>query len=372
MDIHAWAANVAERIYAKSLIVAERNRGRIPYTTDPQGRFDDRGGEDITWWTNGFWAGMLWQLHGMRQCPLFRTIAQETESKLDGCFLSSAGMDHDGGFRWLTTAGADFKLTGNAASRNRLILAASALAGRFNITGSFIRAWNDSGDGSTAGVSIIDTLMDLPLLYRASRELKDPRFRKIATAHARMARRVFVRQDGSCAHILRFDPETGELLESRRGQGMDYTSSWCRGQAWALYGFTLSYLNTGDGAFLETARRVADYFLAHIPKGHLIPVDFCQDDEVPWEDSSAAAIASCGLIELSRATGDPRYQTAAVGLLVTLEERRCDFAPERDNLLTNCSESYHEGEHNIPLIYGDYFFTEAILKLAGRETRIWT
>ena len=186
--------------------------------------------------------------------------------------------------------------------------------------------------------------------------------------------RCFVREDGSVNHILRFDPETGELIESLGGQGYGVGSSWTRGQSWGLYGFTLSYLHTKDERYLNTARRIAHYFIANIPESGFIPVDFRQPAEVTWEDSTAAAIAACGLIELSKAVGGRDgdvYLRAALRLLKPLDEQRCSWDPETDQLLEKCTAAYHDEQHEFTIIYGDYYFLEAVMKLTGKELFIW-
>ena len=360
-----------EKIYEKTIAVAARNAHKIPYTTDENGRFDDMTEKNISWWTNGFWAGMLWQLYGYRENELLRKIAVEIEEKLDRNLMDAGGMDHDSGFKWLLTSGANLTLTGNPDSRNRLLLAADNLAGRFNLAGRYIRAWNDGGDGRNAGLAIIDCMMNLPLLYKASELTRDPRCRFIAEAHAHTAMEHFVRPDGSCEHIVVFDPETGKVADKLGGQGMGPGSAWTRGQAWGIYGFTLSYLHTKHREYLDTAGRIADFFIAHMPESGLIPVDFMQDAECPYEDDIAAACAACGLIELERATGEERYSEAAERLLTALLENRCDLALNKDNLLTHCSAAYHDKRHNFPIVYGDYFFTEALLKLERKETFLW-
>ena len=360
-----------EKIYEKALKAAERNLYKIPYTADGNGTFDDMTDINVCWWTNGFWAGMLWQLYGFRENGLLRECAEEIEEKLDRNLLDAGGMDHDSGFKWFLTSGANLTLTGSRASRNRLLLAADNLAGRFNLAGRYIRAWNDGGDGRNAGLAIIDCVMNLPLLYKASELTNDPRYRFIAEAHAHTAMERFVRPDGSCEHIVVFDPETGTVVDKLGGQGMGPGSAWTRGQAWGIYGFTLSWRHTGNMDYLDTAGKIADFFIAHIPASGLIPVDFMQDAGCPWEDGIAAACAACGLLELGRATGEERYSMAAERLLTALWEKRCDLDPARDNLLTHCSVAYHDARHNFPIVYGDYFFTEALLKLAGKETFLW-
>ena len=374
---------VANKIIAKERAVVERNRGRIPYTTGEPHVFDDHSGRDqICWWTNGFWGGILWQLYAATQEESFREGALEVEKQLDAAFMDYNGMDHDAGFRWLPTAVAHYRMDPEAAaSRNRGLLAANSLAGRFNLNGSFIRAWNDWGDGrDTRGWAIIDCLMNLPLLYWASEELDDPRFKAIAAAHADTAARVFVRPDGSIRHIVAFDPTSGRYVRDYGGQGFGEGSSWTRGQTWALYGFTLSYLHTSDERYLDTARRVADRFIARIPTDGTIPVDFDQPAEPVYRDDTAAAIAACGLLTLAEQEGkspygdaetSARHRDAAIRLLEMLDRDSCDYDPAHDELLTRCSASYHDQKHEFPIIYGDYYYIEAIWKLTGKELFIW-
>lgn len=357
-------------IYEKTLAVVERNGDRIPYTTDGNGRYDDQTDRNISWWTNGFWAGQLWQLYHYLKHPLLLKTAQAIEEKLDKALMDAGGMDHDSGFKWLPTAWADHKVTKSEKSLNRVLLAASNLAGRFNPNGNFIRAWND-GDGQKAGWAIIDSLMNLPLLYNASKVTGDPRFAKIALLHAGTVLDNFVREDGSCEHIVVFDPDTGARVRTLAGQGQYAGSAWSRGQAWALYGFTLTYMHTREERFLDAAKRVAKFFLANIPRSGLIPADFRQGIAFDYEDDSAAAIAASGLLHLANQTGNGQYLAAAERLIKALAENRCDFSPESDYLLTRCTVSFDAERHDHPLIYGDYFFTEAVLKHLERSLMIW-
>lgn len=376
MNEQTWAKEVSEKIKRKMKVVAQRNPHNIPYTT-AEGRFDDKSGKDICWWTNGFWGGMMWQLYHATGDPLYRQIAEENEEKLDACLMNSQGMDHDSGFRWLPTAVADYRLTGNRESRNRALLAAGDLAGRFNPAGRFIRAWNawsEEDKENKAGWAIIDCMMNLPLLYWAWKELDDPRFMHIATMHADTAEAYFIRPDGSVNHIVSFDPMTGEYIESFGGQGYETGSSWTRGQSWALYGFILSYLHTKKEKYLDAAKRVAHYFLANIPESGLIPVDFRQPADCVWEDSTAAAIAACGLLEIEKCVPENQralYRKGALKMLRALEEKRCRWEEDCDNLLEKCTGAYHDKEHEFSIIYGDYFFIEAIWKLTGQEIFIW-
>ena len=373
MNELAWAYEVSDKIKKKLEKVAERTTDKFPYTTI-DGHFDDWTKKNPCWWTNGFWGGIMWQMYNATGNVLYKENAIINEEKLDENLMTAWGLDHDNGFKWLPTAVAHFRLDGNEKSKNRGLLAANNLAGRFNPAGSFIRAWNDNGDGSTAGWAIIDCMMNLPLLYWASDEANDTRFKHIAMAHANTAAEYFVREDGSVNHIVEFNPDTGEYVKSHGGQGMCEGSTWTRGQAWAVYGFTLSYIHTKEENYLKTARKAADYYVSHIPESGLIPVDFCQPREVPWEDSTASAIAACGLIELSRLTDGrdkEKYYNAAVKLLKALSDNRCNWDENTDNILEKCTAAYNDKEHEFSIIYGDYYFIEAIWKLTGQELFIW-
>lgn len=371
-----WVCEVYEKILAKEKKVVQRNRDIIPYTTE-NGVFDDRGRKEICWWTNGFWGGILWQLYNATKDPLYMEEAIATEIKLDANLMNRQGMDHDSGFKWMPTAVAHYHLTGDKMARNRALLAADNLAGRFNPVGKFIRAWNNwdgNEDGSFAGRAIIDCMMNLPLLYWAAEELHDPKFCHIAKMHADTAMKYFIREDGSAKHIIEFDAETGEYLHSVGGQGYAHGSSWTRGQAWAIYGFALSFIHTKEARYLETSMKVADYFISCIPESKLIPVDFLQPATPNYEDSTAAAIAACGMLELAKYApedGRAKYEKAAIEMLKALADKRCNWEENVDNLVEKCTAAYHDPEHEFSIIYGDYYFIEAIWKLMDKELFIW-
>nr|WP_314465391.1 glycoside hydrolase family 88 protein [uncultured Clostridium sp.] len=373
MSEQLWVDETLEKLKLKMVSVAERNRSKIPYTAE-NGIFNDYTEEKIYWWTNGFWAGIMWQMYHLTENGLYKDIAMETEKKMDKNFRMPAKLDHDNGFKWLPTAVADYRTTGSPESRDRGLLAAELLAGRYNPAGHFLRAWNEWGGEKHLGWAIIDCMMNLPLLYWAYDETEDPRFRQIAVNHADMAQKYFVRPDGSVNHIVEFHPETGEMIRSHGGQGYEDGSSWTRGQSWGIYGFVLSYMHTQKESYLNTAKVIANYFIANTPESGLIPVDFGQPVTCTWEDSTAAACAACGMIELSKYVKEAEkhvYLNAAIRLLKTLDKKRCSWSPDIDNLLENCSAAYHDTRHNFPMIYADYYFIEAVLKLADKELFIW-
>ena len=244
--------------------VSEKNKDIIPYTTDENGNYDDRSAEDkqwnhddgLNWWTNGFWGGIMWLLYQDTQEEKYALIARVSEQKMEKCFESYFGLHHDVGFMFLPTAVADYRLTGHEDSKRIAMHAANLLAGRINPEGKFIRAWNQVPGSDTRGWAIIDCMFNICLLYWASEESADPRFRQIAMMHADTVMENFIRPDGSVCHIVEFDPETGVMVKSHGGQGYAEGSSWTRGQAWAIYGFALSYRHTKQEKYLDTARKV--------------------------------------------------------------------------------------------------------------------
>jgi unsaturated chondroitin disaccharide hydrolase len=378
-----WLEHVINKITTKMDWVSEKSRNKIPYTT-LNGTHDNRIvdnplgviSDGINWWTNGFWGGMMWLMYHQTGNEKYKEIANISEDALDECFRQYYGLHHDVGFMWLPTSVANYKVTGNQESHKRAMHAANLLAGRFNLAGGFIRAWNQSESGSrdTRGWAIVDCLMNLPLLYWASEETGDPRFKQIAERHADTAMTAFVRPDGSVNHIVEFDPFHGGVVKTYGGQGYEEGSSWTRGQTWALYGFMLSYMHTQKEEYLHAAKRVAHYFMANIPDNGIIPIDFRQPKEPAYEDSTAAAIAACGFIEIAKVVGQHEkdvYIKAALKLLKTLDESRCDWTADCDCILIGGSAAYHHPERHTSIIYGDYYFMEAIFKLKGNDLLVW-
>ena len=314
----------------------------------------------------------MWQLFAATQKKIFRSEALRVEKRLVKELCVFERLHHDVGFMYMLSCGGSWMDNGSEDAKRNLLHAATILAGRFNLAGGFIRAWNED----KAGWAIIDSMMNVHLLFWASRETGDPRFYQIAVRHADTAMHEFVREDGSCNHIVIFDPETGDVLQKPAGQGYAEGSSWSRGQAWALYGFTLSYLNTGLTRYLETACRIADYFIDNIRPDGLTDCDFRQPEDVERIDNIAAACASCALIELSRIPEVDRaqaYLDAAERMLRALDSQCADYTNHTAGVLQKCTAAYHDegaGTH-INIVYGDYFFAEALAKLQGSDPMLW-
>jgi len=375
-----WINETWKKIEKKMSIVAPRSKNKIPYTTI-DGVHDDKGQTDIGWWTNGFWAGLMWIMYKETGLDVYKEAAENSEILLDEVLKGYDALHHDVGFMWHLSAGANYRITGNKESRVRNMYAANVLAGRFNMAGGYIRAWNDweGMPESHIGWSIIDCMMNIPLLYWASNQTNDPRFSYIAKAHADMTMRDHVRDDGSVSHIVVHDHENGGKIGEQVGQGYELGSSWSRGQAWALYGFILSYIHTQKQEYLDTAKRIAHYFIACICDDWLPKCDFRSPNEPVIYDSTAGACAACGLIVIARNVPEHErkiYMNAAVNMLKAIEEKFCNWEENEDSILQMGTELYHaknpEKQIHLPIIYGDFFFVEAISKLKNsNDFLIW-
>lgn len=371
-DDRHWAQQVWDKVIIK--IAAQQNRlgDKVPYIA-VNGRYDDKMEKDLYWWCNGFWPGILWLLYHDTKDSKYLITAQKIEERLDTALAGFEGLHHDVGFMWTLSSRLDYQLTGAALSRVRALHAATILAGRYNPQGHFIRAWNRQ----CTGWIIIDCLMNLPLLYWASDQLDDPRFRYIAIGHTQTALNYLLRENGSCNHIAVLDPHNGELLETPAGQGYASGSSWSRGQAWALYGFSLALHYTADERYKEAALRVARYVTNELSRYNYVPpVDYDQPAEPNRIDTSAGMISAASLLCLADQLDGTEQQflyDSAIKILTTLESAYCDWDPDRDSIVQGGSAQYKDlpGQNDVPLIYADYFFLEAVHRLLHPDFQVW-
>ena len=371
-----WINSTWEKIDKKLVKVAVKSRNKLPYTTDENGVHDNKAVGSVDWWTNGFWGGMMWLMYKETGNEEYRKTAEASEKMLDESLKRYKRLHHDVGFMWHLTSGASYRITGNEESCVRNLFAASTLFSRFNVDGKYIRAWNGEGQ---AGWSIIDCLMNLPLLYWASEEIGDDRFKKIAVIHTDMALKDHIREDGSVNHIVEHDTNTGEVTKVYGGQGYSETSCWSRGLAWAIYGMVLAYIHTKKPEYLEAAKKCSNYFIEHVKKSDYVPViDFVSPEEPVYYDTTAGVCAVCGFLELAKLVDESEaefYTDAAIKILKATE-RFCVYDDSKDCLVTMGSERYPHDDYgfkglHIPIIYGDFFFVEAFLKLRGNDFLIW-
>jgi unsaturated chondroitin disaccharide hydrolase len=334
--------------------------------------------EQPHWWTAGFWPGLLWHLYRESGEEKFKVLAEQCEERLDDVLNGFERLDHDLGFMWSLTSVARYKLLGESSSKRRALAAASHLMGRFNLKGNYIRAWNSWREGDdNRGLAIIDCTMNLPLLFWASEATGDPRFKHVAAAHAETVLTHFIRPDGSVYHIVTFDPFTGERMGALGGQGFAEESAWSRGAAWAIYGLAICFRYTGERKFLDAAKRVAHFFIANLPGDHVPLWDFRLPPEAgQFRDSSAGACAACGLLliaDLAEPVESALYRDAGIRIVRSLYENYGAWDdPGEEGLVLHGTSHYPEGRNiDVPLIYGDYFFVEALAKLKGSDVSFW-
>ncbi|WP_233531462.1 glycoside hydrolase family 88 protein [Paenibacillus alkalitolerans] len=365
-------ASIWESLQNKVDRMIEQIGDKSPHFAPPDtGVYDDMR---LDWWTAGFWPGILWIMYDMTGKKRYKEAAWEWDIKIERKSLEDNNFHHDVGFQYLPTAVIKYKLTGDQDGRRRGLSAANFLAGRFNLAGGFLRAWNQE----KTGWSIIDTAMNLSILFWAAGESGDPRFAHIGKAHADTIVKHFIRGDGSVRHIVCFDLGTGEVVETRGGQGAGPDSAWSRGTAWALHGLANTYRYTGDQSYLEASQRVAHYFLAMLPEDYVAHWDFRAAETLEGEprDTSAAACAASGLLELSAALPAAQgraYREATGRILQSLTENYGTLdRPKHEAILLSGTGNKPAGSNvNVSLIYGDYFYIEAIAKLNGWKHRIF-
>lgn len=373
-----WIDATWEKIEAKLSHTAVKSRNKLPYTT-VNGVHSDRNAEGNPHaWTNGFWGGLMWLMYQATGKEDYRITAERSEEMLDAAFEKYERLSHDVGFMWHLTSGANYRITGNEKSRERNLYAAATLAARYHVDGDFILAWNVA---SRAGCSIIDCLMNLAQLYWASEELQEDRFKRIAMRHMDMTVRDHIRPDGSVNHVVQHDMDKVGVVRIQDGQGYSPESCWSRGLAWAVYGSMISYIHAGKAAYLEAAKKTADYFIAHCKETGWLPlVDFCAPAEPVYYDSTAGVCAACGMLELAKHTEgaeSEKYAEAAICILKAIDANWCNYEEDQDALVLMGSERYPFTEEEVktrmhkPIIYGDFFFVEAILKLKGSDFLIW-
>ncbi len=331
----------------------------------------DKEGKLVTnprqWWTSGFFPGSLWYLYEYSQDESMKQIAIKRTAVLKKEQYNN--MDHDIGFKMLCSYGNGIRLTKDSTTVSILIKSAESLISRFNDSTGVIKSWEEF-KGYTYPV-IIDNMMNLELLFWASRVSGNRKYRDIAISHADKTIENHFRKDYSSYHVLAYDSGTGEVLAKKTAQGAADESAWARGQAWGLYGYTMTYRETKDQKYLDQAKKIADFILNHpnLPEDHVPYWDFNAPD-IPYtlRDASAAAIMASALIELSSYTNDKgdKYLDAAEKIIRSLSsEEYIAKAGENGNFILKHGVGHKPGnsEIDVPLSYADYYFIEALIRL---------
>ena len=314
-------------------------------------------------WTSGFWPGMLWFMYGYTKDAEWKNNATAYTSLMAN--EPTNRNSHDVGFKVYNSYGNGYRYTRDDAYRQQVIKGAATLITRFNPTIGCIRSWDF---GKWQYPVIIDNMMNLELLFAASRFTGDSAYYKIAVTHANTTLRNHFRADNSCYHVMDYDTITGMPIGGSTHQGYSDQSSWARGQAWALYGFTLCYRETKDAAYLLQAEKIASFLLNHprLPADKIPYWDFdAPASEVQPRDASAAAIIASALYELSTYSKNKKmYRQSADAILKSLVQHfRAPLNSSQGFLLLHSTGNKpFGGEIDVPIIYADYYFMEALLR----------
>jgi unsaturated chondroitin disaccharide hydrolase len=342
-----------------------------PRSTGPDGRWELRDADN---WTSGFFAGSLWLMYERTEDPVWR---QRAERWTTGLEAQKARTDtHDLGFMIFDSFGRQHQLTNNAHAGEVTVEAARSVATRFNPAVGAIKSWDVEPDDPEQThwrfPVVIDNLMNLELLFWAAGQPGgDPVWAELATRHALTSMRVHLRPDGSTAHVALFDPITGVFERHEMWQGQSVTSTWSRGQAWAIHGFTDAHRLSGRPDLLEAAQRAADWYLARLPTDRVPYWDF-EAPDIPNapRDASAAAAAASGLVELGRVTGGERgegYRRAAEDILASLASGYLTVGTPNEAILAHSVGFLRKDtEVDVGLVYADHYLLEALSRLHRR------
>lgn len=372
-----WYKTALNQTIEKLSNTTERTKDSLPHVSI-DGVYSDES-KNPSWWTNGFYAGLLWMLYKDTNNSKYKDLAIKVEHKLDPVLNGFYGVDHDAGFQWHLSSVARYKILNEEDARRKGFIAASHLAGRFNPNGNYLRAWNWHGDKTNdplTGFSIIDSMMNIPLLYWATEETNDPRYKNTAMKVADMVLDTFIRDNGSVHHIMNFNPHTGEFIDAHGGQGYSPDSTWTRGNAWCIYGMALSYKYTKKKEYLNAFKKVAKHFIEELGTDTVPVWDFESPKNTHHiKDSSAGAIAACGMLEVANFDDEESefFRQHGERILRNLYENHTSFGNEQEEAVllmgtVNCPAKKHI---NTPIIYGDFFFYEGIRKLNNKYDILW-
>jgi unsaturated chondroitin disaccharide hydrolase len=325
--------------------------------------------EEHGFWTGGHWVGLIWLGFAATQDPALETAARKWASLL--LPRQTDTTTHDLGFLFELSHVLGFRLTADETLIAPAIQAAESLTMRFNPRGGFFQAWGAlDAPPELRGRAIVDTMMNLDLLFWAGQKIGNPKFTQMAETHARTVMKYQIRSDATTSHLIDFDPETGTFLKQDTHQGFSPDSCWSRGQAWAVYGFGDCFRATGETEFLITARDLATYSLKNLP-ADFVPYWDYKSPAIPNDvrDSSAASILASGLLNLAALETDSinaaKWKESAEGILKSLWENYTSRGTNIPSILVHGTSSKPHDMMDHGLIYGDYYFMEALLHIAG-------
>jgi len=323
-------------------------------------------------WTDGFWSGILWLCYEYTGEKQFREAAVRTVDSFRKRLKNNIGLDHhDIGFLYSLSTKAQWILEKDEEARLLTLQAADVLMKRWRTESQLIQAWGSEHDPENGGRIIIDCLMNLPLLYWAYEQTGEARYLEAANIHAEKSRRFLVRGDDSSYHTFYFDPLTGDSVRGGTHQGYRDGSTWTRGQAWGIYGFSLAYRGLRRSEFLDTSKRMALYFYDRLPEDHVVYWDF-DAPQLPEtkRDSSASAIAAAGVLELipHLEPNDPikvnLLDTVHRSMTSLVQNYTPDNGSDEQGFIQRGSYSVRRGASpDDYTIWGDYYYLEALMRL---------
>ncbi|MGM0124781.1 unsaturated chondroitin disaccharide hydrolase [Enterococcus sp. AZ194] len=329
-------------------------------------------------WTPGFWTGMLWHAYQITNDEIYLntlyTLLPTFKDRMDNQVMLTT---HDIGFIYGLSTYPAYLLVGNQEYKDLTIQAGNTLMQRYNRTANVFQAWGKSNDLNQQGRLIVDSLLNMPLLFQVSKLTGNPMYAQSAKKHIQRCAQFLMREDYSTYHTYYFDTLTGRPRFGKTAQGKSDDSTWARGQAWAVLGFALNFTYTKDLTLLEKASQAADYYLTKLPED-LVPywdLSF-QEGEEP-RDSSAAAILVCGLLELSNHLPlldekRTRYEEFAIKIMSSLIDTYTTKGLKSTGILNHGVYSVPHGNGvDECCIWGDYFFFEAALRMSENILLFW-
>jgi len=362
---------IVENALEKSIVCLRKS----VYEVGDQLKYPSYSTKDLKWkletsndWTSGFYPGTLWYAYELTTDDTFRKWALEWTEGIE--IEKHNAKTHDLGFRFNCSFGNGLRLLPNDTATQRykeiLLTAAATADSRFSsIAGLYPSSW-DAKPLPNSIPAVVDVMMNLELLLWASENGGDPKIKDRCITHANTSYRDFVREDGGSFHVVRYDKITGQILNKGQLQGDTDSSTWSRGQAWMIYGFTVMYRYTKNSEYLQKAMKLADYFLGHLPEDRIANWDF--QSELKFPDASASATVTSALFELQGYIKDAakkkHYLREAERILKSL----CLPPYFSEGKGTNClllhSTQYYRSTDNtdVPSTFADYYFMESILR----------
>lgn len=346
--------------------------GKIDYSMQPRNILSD----EKYWncrkvskeeWTGGFWPGILWYDYEATQNDTIRVLAEKYTESLE-LFSRIPAYDHDLGFLVFCSYGNGYRLTHNPVYRDVILATADSLATLFNPKVGTILSWPRNVEMLGGHNTIMDNMINLEMLFWAARNGGDRRLFDVAVSHADKTMENQFRPDYSSYHVAVYDTVTGKCIKKCTHQGYSDDSMWARGQAWAIYGYTVVFRETGNPKYLEFAERLVDTYMKNLPDDYVPYWDFNAPDipNAP-RDASAACVVASALLEMSGFYGNgkgEKYRKAAEKMLCSLSSDKYQSRERNVAFLLHSTGHWPaKSEIDASIIYADYYYIEALMRL---------